>query len=60
MKKPVILINITVIALLAFRIVWVTIDEPDNEYLLIARPYNLYTGTTEPETTEPETTDNED
>lgn len=49
MKKPVILIIITIIALLAFRVVWVAIDEPDNEYPLIARPYNLYTGTTDSE-----------
>ena len=40
MKKPVILIIITIITLLALRVVWVTIDEPDTEYPLIARPYN--------------------
>ena len=40
MKKPVILIIITIIALLALRVVWVAIDEPDNEYPQIARPYN--------------------
>lgn len=60
MKKPVIVVIITIIVLLALRVVWVALDEPDNEYLLIARPYNLYTGTTEPETTAPETTDLED
>lgn len=54
MKKPVIVVIITIIALLALRVVWVALDEPDNEYLLIARPYNLYTGTTEPETTDSE------
>ena len=40
MKKPVVIIIITIITLLAFRVVWVAIDEPDNEYPLIARPYN--------------------
>ena len=40
MKRPVILIIITIITLLALRVVWVAIDEPDNEYPLIVRPYN--------------------
>ena len=40
MKNPVIVVIITIIALLALRVAWVAIDEPDNEYPLIARPYN--------------------
>ena len=40
MKKPVIVVIITIIALLAFRIVWVALDEPDDEIPLIVRPYN--------------------
>ena len=40
MKKPIIVVIITIVALLALRILWVAIDEPDNEYPLIARPYN--------------------
>lgn len=60
MKKPFVWVILAIITLLAIQFVWVALDEPDDEYLLIARPYNLYTGTTEPETTEPETTDSED
>ena len=32
-----------VVVILAARVVWVALDEPDNEYPLIARPYNEYT-----------------
>ena len=36
-------IVLVVVILLAARVVWVALYEPDNEYPLIARPYNEYT-----------------
>lgn len=42
-RKWALLIVFVVIILLAARVVWVALDEPDNEYPLIARPYNEYT-----------------
>ena len=40
MKKPIIWVIITIIALLALRVVWVAIDEPDDEIPMIGNPYN--------------------
>lgn len=40
--KWALLIALAVVILLAARVVWVALDEPDNEYPLIARPYNEY------------------
>lgn len=40
MKKPIIWVIITIIALLALRVVWVALDEPDEEIPLIGNPYN--------------------
>lgn len=40
MKKPIIWVIITIIALLALRVVWVTIYEPDDEIPMIGNPYN--------------------
>lgn len=42
MKKPFIWIIMVIFAILAIRIVWEALDEPDDEYLLIANPYNEY------------------
>lgn len=41
--KWALLIALVVVILLATRVVWVALYEPDNEYPLIARPYNEYT-----------------
>lgn len=45
MKKPFVWVILAIITLLTFRVVWESLDEPDDEYLLIANPYNEYTGT---------------
>ena len=39
-EKAFIVVIITIIALLALRVVWVALDEPDDEIPLIVRPYN--------------------
>ena len=40
MKKPIIWVIITIIALLALSVVWVAIDEQDDEIPMIGNPYN--------------------
>lgn len=41
--KCALLILLVAVTLLVTRVVWVALYEPDNEYPLIARPYNEHT-----------------
>lgn len=40
MKKPIIWAVIAIIAVVAIRVVWVQLSEPEGEIQLIANPYN--------------------
>lgn len=40
MKKPIIWVALAIIAVIAIRIVWVQLAEPEGEIQLIANPYN--------------------
>lgn len=42
MKKPFIWIIMAIFAILAIRVVWEALDEPDEEIPMIANPYNEY------------------